>query len=134
MLTGEEIQKLEEFSFGKLLRQIKAERKISFKKMAEMTGIPYNDLYKYARCEQKKPNIVEFYKFMDFLENSTDEFLLNTVGRDNKLAEIRHYTSLLSPKEKGLLDQLNKLDEEQRNKFIDKTSALLNLILDKTPG
>ena len=28
MLTGEEIQKLEEFSFGKLLRQIKAERKI----------------------------------------------------------------------------------------------------------
>ncbi len=134
MLTGEEIQKLEEFSFGKLLRQIKSERKISFKKMAELTGIPYNDLYKYARCEQKKPNIVEFYKFMDFLENSTDEFLLNTVGRDNKLVEIRHYASLLSPKEKGLLDQLNKLDEEQRNKFIDKTTALLSLILDKTPG
>lgn len=57
MLTGEEIQKLEEFSFGKLLRQIRAERKISFKKMAEMTGIPYNDLYKYARCEQKNQTL-----------------------------------------------------------------------------
>ncbi len=134
MLTGEEIQKLEEFSFGKLLRQIKAETKISFKKMAELTGIPYNDLYKYARCEHKTPNIVEFYKFMDFLGNSTDEFLLDTIGRDNKLAEIRHYASLLNPKEKELLDQLSKLDEEQRNKFIDKTTALLSLILNKTPG
>lgn len=132
MMTGEEKQKLEEFSFGKMLRQIKAETKMSFKKMAELSGIPYSDLYKYALCEYKKPNFVEFYKFMDFLNNSTDEFLLDIIERENDLAEIRHYASLLKPKEKELLDQLSKLDEAQRNKFIDKTTAILSLIINKS--
>lgn len=132
MMTGEEKQKLEEFSFGKMLRHIKAETKMSFKKMAELSGIPYNDLYKYALCEYKKPNFVEFFKFMDFLDNSVDEFLLDIIGRENNLAEINHCASLLEPKEKELLDQLSKLEEPQRNQFIDKTTAILSLIINKS--
>lgn len=131
MMTGEEIEKLENFCFGKMLRQYKAKTKTNFKKIAKLTGIPYSDLYKYVRYEHQIPNIVEFYKFMDFLESSTDEFLLDIIGRENNLAEIHHYASLLNPKEKALLDQLSKLEEGQRNKFIDKMGTLLDLIINK---
>lgn len=129
MMTGEEKQKLEEFSFGKMLREIKAETKMNFKKMAELSDIPYKDLYKYALCEYKKPNFVEFYKFMDFIDKSTDEFLYKTIGKDSASAEIRHYASLLKPQEMELLDLLNQLDEEQKNKFISKMIPILNLII-----
>ena len=87
------------------------------------------DLYKYARCKHLKPNLVEFYKFMNYLETSADEFLLEIIGRDTEIAEIRHYAAQLKPLEKELLDQLAQLDEAQRNQFINKTLPVLKLLI-----
>ena len=129
MMTGEELKLLEEFSFGDLLRKVKAETQLNFKQIAELSGIPYKDLYKYARCKHLKPNLVEFYKFMNYLETSADEFLLEIIGRDTEIAEIRHYAAQLKPLEKELLDQLAKLDETQRNQFINKTLPVLERLI-----
>ena len=129
MMTGEELKLLEEFSFGDLLRKVKAETQLNFKQIAWLSGIPYKDLYKYASCKHRKPNLVEFYKFMNYLETSADEFLLEIIGRDTEIAEIRHYAAQLKPLEKELLDQLAKLDETQRNQFINKTLPVLELLI-----
>lgn len=131
MMSGEEMKILDDFSFGKMLRRIKAETKMSYKTMAELSGIPYKDLYKYALSEYKRPNFVEFYKFMDFLNKSADEFLYQLIGRESDFTEMRYYASHLTSQEKQLLDQLNKLDEDQKNKFISKMLPILNLIIKK---
>lgn len=128
-MNHEEIRRLESFSFSEFLYELKLEYGISFKKMAELTDIPYSVLYKYTSGAKARPSLNDFYKIMKFANRSIDDFFLKLLNHPDYHKQLQGFFIHLDKEEIALLKRLNKLEQKQKEVFLKHIMEMLDMIL-----
>lgn len=128
-MNNDDIKKLENFDFAAFLHELKKELKISFKRMAELSDVPYAVLYKYTSGAKPRPSLNDFYKIMRFADKSIDDFFRKLLEQPNSYGQLHCFFNHLSAAEVALLKKLNTLDQENKEMFVRHISEMLDLII-----
>lgn len=128
-MNNDDIRKLENFDFAAFLHELKTELKISFKKMAELSDVPYAILYKYTSGVKPRPSLNDFYKIMRFANKSIDDFFQKLLEQPNNYGQLHYFFNHLSGAEIALLKKLNELDYENKEMFVRHISEMLDMII-----
>lgn len=128
-MNNDDIRKLENFNFSEFLYELKEETGINFRKMAELSDIPYAVLYKYTSGAKARPSLNDFYKIMTFANRSIDDFFLKLLKRPNHYAQLRYFINCLSHDEVLFLKKLNGLETERKKEFLKQITDVLDLLL-----
>ena len=101
------------FNFAKAIAQMRKQRGLTKKKLAELAGLSESFMWRIEKSQRPNPSLDSVIKIANVLEISLDELVFGTI-RQQDAYEInqflKEFQSLDSMSKKGILAQMKELN------------------------